>query len=120
MKRETEEGRILLTEKGETVLSIEESSDGKEVLLVMQGKLTRDASPELEDELTAILAQGANVRADLRQVSYVSSTCANMFVRMQKIIDTGKKRNSIVFAVSPEIYKLWEQEGVTDCVEVEV
>lgn len=119
MIRETEEGCFVLKENDEIILSVTESEDSGKVILEIKGKLGRDCFLELEDELTAIIAGGLSVKVDLKQVTYVSPSCTNMFVRMQKIIDVGNKGNSIVFSVSPETFKIWSQQGVTDCVEIE-
>jgi anti-anti-sigma factor len=102
-----------------TEFSVEQRSDGGEMVLVLSGELDLSSAPELERALTEIGAQaGDRVVFDLSHLSFMDSTGVSVLVRAKQDADAGG-RSIAVRQPTGQVRRLLELVGLLDRLEVE-
>lgn len=119
LNRRIEEESIIFEEESAIVLSIEEKSTEQGILLMMSGQLRSELAHDIQDELVALATVGVNIIVDLEKVTYISPTTQHVFLRTQQKIDAMGKGSLLLRKLSNEIYREFENTGVSELLLIE-
>ena len=99
------------------MLSIEKKTNGKELRVVLKGRLDTTTAPELEKELKASLDGVTALIFDMAGLEYISSAGLRVLLSAQKIMNKQGKMK--VAHVGETIMEFFEVTGFSDILTIE-
>ena len=93
------------------MFNINESSDNSVLLLDLEGELTTDSSPDLEERLTGLLQEGkTRIVISCKNLSLVTSAGLRVFLAFAKRIK--REQGAMALCEMPEnVYEVFEMSG---------
>lgn len=98
-------------------MEITKEVKNKKMIVKVSGQINTITAPELEKEVYGKLANIDTVVMDIKHVGYLSSAGIRVFSMIQKII--GGKDNFSVINVDKNVYKILDDVGLTDFMNIE-
>lgn len=108
-----------LTEKNEPLLSVRENSEGKNVLLHLEGNLRSDTAVFFKDELLALATTDSDVVLDCEGLSGISSSCQRALIEAQQLMDSIGRGTLTLVKVPSEIMDDFNSSGVAGALMIE-
>ena len=110
LSRARREGRLALMET--TIRHEDESME-----VVLEGRLTTEAAPELEKQLREELDDATELVFDLTDLTYIASSGLRVLLSMQKIMK--HQGSMIVRGANSEIMDIFEMTGFVNLLTIE-
>ena len=98
-------------------MTITKHSEGKNLLIALEGRLDTTTAPELEAELNASLDGIKELTLDLEQLAYLSSAGLRVILSAQKRMN--KQGHMTVRHVCADIMEVFEITGFVDILDIE-
>ncbi|MBR2223451.1 MAG: STAS domain-containing protein [Christensenellaceae bacterium] len=117
---ENAEKTILRFEKeGELLLTLEEALTGeKQAQISISGKLRSELAGIFMDELLPLAICGYALAFDLSGLTYLSTACLDVFLRLQQKMDERKHGSMRFFGMSEAILHEFEMTGADELLEI--
>ena len=99
------------------MLNITKNSEGKELTLVLEGRLDTTTAPELETVVKENLEGIESLSFDFAKLEYISSAGLRVLLSAQKIMN--KQGSMVVRNSSEEVKEIFEVTGFSDILTIE-
>ena len=99
------------------MLNIEKKSHGKNLDIVLEGRLDTTTAPELETIVRTGLDGAELLTFDFAKLEYISSAGLRILLAAQKIMN--KQGKMVVKNVSEEVKEIFEVTGFSDILTIE-
>ena len=119
LKRITKNNEIVLMDNSAEVLTIRETQNNHTIKISLEGRLISDTLHDFQDELNALAIIGCDLRLDFGKVSYVSSSCIEAMINVQKKMDSRQAGSLTIVSVPVNIMNDWRKHGYTEVLMVE-
>ena len=97
-------------------MKIEQSKNGKELKIALQGRLDTATAPELEEVLKSSLEGVTELVIDLEELEYISSAGLRVLLAAQKAMN--KQGAMKVQNVNETVNEIFEVTGFTDILTI--
>lgn len=114
-----EKDRILLKDRGETVLTLVETVKGNAVEIRIEGNMRSDAKHFLGDELTLLVLLRRDIVIDMKKVTYLSAACSEVLLNTQRTVDETESGSMCLRNVPDRIYKEMQATGLSELLMIE-
>ena len=92
--------------------------NGDQAKVVLEGRLDANTSPEFKDKLAGLPEEVKNMVMDIEKVTYTSS--AGLRVILQYHNQMGQRGGKLTVShPNPNIMGVFEDTGLTDCLNIE-
>lgn len=119
LRRVVQGEELSLFQGEEKVLSIRETQQGNAFTIQLEGSLKSDTVHELQDELGSMSVLGLDLRVDMEKVKYMSSACADVFLKLQLDMDSRGKGSLTLLHVPAEILRELSSTGMAELLMIE-
>lgn len=99
------------------MLNIEKKTEGKNLNMVLTGRLDTTTAPDLEKEVKENVGSVENLTFDFGSLEYISSAGLRVLLSAQKIMN--KQGSMVVKNVSDEVKEIFEVTGFSDILTIE-
>ena len=99
------------------MLNIEKHADGKNLEMVLNGRLDTTTAPELEKELKESLAAVEHLAFDFKGLEYISSAGLRVLLSAQKTMNN--QGSMVVRNASDDVKEIFEVTGFSDILTLE-
>ena len=99
------------------MFSVEKKSEGKNVTLVLSGRLDTNTAPELEAEVNAGIEGTENLIFDLTELDYISSAGLRVLLSALKMM--SKQGSMKITNVNASVMEIFEITGFSDILTIE-
>lgn len=112
---------IHFTEDGIDFFTMTEEIDEKvkTVTVSLSGKMTGSLSLDFADEIVALISVGYSIVLNMAEVKYISNSCLQMLLNIQKRIDELRKSSLTIKNITPEIFEKFESAGMSELLMIE-
>ncbi|MBQ9643531.1 MAG: STAS domain-containing protein [Lachnospiraceae bacterium] len=98
-------------------MTINETKNGDELIISLEGRLDTRTAPELEEELKKVLPETKQLTFDFAGLEYISSAGLRVLLSAQKVMS---KQGSMKIAHANEtIMEIFEVTGFVDILTIE-
>lgn len=119
LERIVKDGKLILMSGDVQVLSIQEVQNDDTFEINLDGSLKSETAHELQDELEALAIMGFNLRVDMSKVQYMSSACADVFLKIQIMMDKRGKGSLVLLNVPVPILSEMNNTGLSELLMIE-
>lgn len=106
---------VFLGEK--KIMTIEKKKDGAELVMVVEGRLDTNTSPQLETELKDSLEGVTALIFDFEKLAYISSAGLRVLLSAQKIMN--KQGEMTIKNANEDIKEIFDVTGFVDILNIE-
>ncbi len=99
------------------MFNVEKKSEGKNVTLVLSGRLDTSTAPELEAEVKASVEGTENLIFDFEELDYISSAGLRVLLSALKMM--SKQGSMKITNVSESVKDIFEITGFSDILTIE-
>ena len=99
------------------MFNVEKKSEGKNVTLVLSGRLDTSTAPELEAEVKASVEGTENLIFDFEELDYISSAGLRVLLSALKMMNKQGKMKLI--NVNESILEIFDLTGFSDILTIE-
>ena len=99
------------------MFSVEKKSEGKNVTLVLSGRLDTNTAPELEAEVNSGVEGTENLIFDLTELDYISSAGLRVLLSALKMM--SKQGSMKITNVNASVMEIFEITGFSDILTIE-
>ena len=99
------------------MLNINETKDGTNLLITLEGRLDTTTAPQLEEIVNKSIAGVSNFKFDFANLEYISSAGLRVLLSAQKIMN--KQGKMTIKNVSEEVMEIFEVTGFSDILTIE-
>jgi anti-sigma B factor antagonist len=99
------------------MFNVEKKSEGKNVTLVLSGRLDTSTAPELEAEVNAVIEGTENLIFDLTELDYISSAGLRVLLSALKMM--SKQGSMKITNVNESVMDIFNITGFSDILTIE-
>jgi anti-sigma B factor antagonist len=99
------------------MLNIEKKAEGKNLTIVLEGRLDTTTAPKLEDEVKQSIDGVEELVFEIAKLEYISSAGLRVLLSAQKIM--SKQGKMIVRNASEEVKEIFDVTGFSDILTIE-
>ena len=99
------------------MLNIEKKSEGKNLDIVLTGRLDTTTAPDLEKEVKESIEGVESLDFDFKSLEYISSAGLRVLLSAQKIMN--KQGSMVIKNASDEVKEIFEVTGFADILTIE-
>ncbi len=114
-----ENDRIVLKDRGETVMTMTEIIKNNIVEIQLEGKMRNDVRHFLGDELKLLILLNKTIIIDMKNVTYLSAACSEVLLDMQQAIDENESGSMCLKNIPSVIFKEMRDKGLTELLMIE-
>lgn len=98
-------------------MTIDKRKNGKEMLMVISGRMDTSTSPQFESEIKESLENIENLILDFENLEYISSAGLRVILAAQKIMN--KQGKMVIRNVNEVVSEVFEITGFVDILTIE-
>ncbi len=98
-------------------MTIRKNSDGKEITLIIEGRIDSKTAPEFEDQVKGNIENADRMIIDLAGVNYISSAGLRVFLSAHKSMSA--KEGLIIKNVCSEVMAIFEVTNFSAVLNIE-
>jgi len=99
------------------MLNISKNAEGKNLTVILEGRLDTTTAPTLESELKSSLDKVENLVMDLASLQYISSAGLRVLLSAQKIMN--RQGSMVVRNASDDVKEIFDVTGFSDILTIE-
>ncbi|MBQ8913182.1 MAG: STAS domain-containing protein [Lachnospiraceae bacterium] len=99
------------------MLNIEKKENGKELEIILDGRLDTTTAPDLEKSVKESIEGVENLIYNFEKLEYISSAGLRVLLSSQKIMN--KQGSMVVKGSSDEVKEIFEVTGFSDILNIE-
>ncbi|MBQ7740101.1 MAG: STAS domain-containing protein [Eubacterium sp.] len=99
------------------MFNVEKKSEGKNVTLVLSGRLDTSTAPELDAQVTSSIEGTENLVFDFAQLDYISSAGLRVLLSALKMM--SKQGSMKITNVSESVREIFDITGFSDILTIE-
>ena len=99
------------------MLNIEKQANGKELTVVLEGRLDTTTAPQLESEIKESLDGVESLIMEMTKLEYISSAGLRVLLSAQKVMN--KQGSMVVRNATEEVKEIFEVTGFSDILTIE-
>ena len=99
------------------MLNISKNAEGKNLTVILEGRLDTTTAPTLESELKSSLDKIENLVMDLASLQYISSAGLRVLLSAQKIMN--RQGSMVVRNASDDVKEIFDVTGFSDILTIE-
>jgi anti-sigma B factor antagonist len=99
------------------MLNIEKQANGKELTVVLEGRLDTTTAPQLESEIKESLDGVESLVMEMTKLEYISSAGLRVLLSAQKVMN--KQGSMVVRNATEEVKEIFEVTGFSDILTIE-
>ncbi len=98
-------------------MTINETKNGSELIISLEGRLDTMTAPELEEELKKVLPETEQLTFDFEGLEYISSAGLRVLLSAQKVM--SKQGSMKITHANETIMEIFEVTGFVDILTIE-
>lgn len=98
-------------------MNINKVLNGKEMKILLDGRLDTTTAPQLEEEMKAVMGNVDSIAFDFEKLEYISSAGLRVLLSTQKLMT--KKGGMVIKNVNETIMEIFEITGFVDILTIE-
>ena len=98
-------------------MTINETKNGSELIISLEGRLETRTAPELEEELKKVLPETEQLTFDFEGLEYISSAGLRVLLSAQKVM--SKQGSMKITHANETIMEIFEVTGFVDILTIE-
>ena len=98
-------------------MTINETKNGSDLIISLEGRLDTMTAPELEEELKKVLPETEQLTFDFEGLEYISSAGLRVLLSAQKVM--SKQGNMKITHANETIMEIFEVTGFVDILTIE-
>lgn len=108
-----------LSDRGEEILTVQETVSDREVLVAVKGSLRSDTEQYFQDELVALSTVGMDIVVDCKELTYIANACQLALLTVQQKMDDMGKGTLTLRNVPREILADFEKTNLHELLMIE-
>lgn len=111
------EYRNKMTNKEDVMLNITKNIEDGKAVFILEGRLDTVTSPDLEEEVQAVVDDVTDMEMNFEKLEYISSAGLRILLSLEKIM--SKKGSLRITHVNDAIMEIFEVTGFSDILTIE-
>jgi len=119
LTRKMDGDNMLFYDKGELILTVEETETENGILIALKGQLKSDTAHHIQDELDAFTVAGVKVTLDFKEVTFAAPSVLNALLNSQQRIDFFRRGEILLRNIPDAVYREMDETGITELLMIE-
>ncbi len=99
------------------MLNINETKDGANLKIALEGRLDTTTAPQLEEKVNGLIDGVTDLKFDFEKLEYISSAGLRVLLSTQKTMN--KQGKMVINNVSEEVMEIFDVTGFSDILTIE-
>ena len=119
LKRSYDGDSWTVSENGKTLLTVKETVEDENIIIVLSGTLRSDMEHMFKDELIALMTVGKDVVLNCEGLKYIASTCQDALLSAQQSADSYGRGSLTLVKVPADVMTEFKKTNLHELLMIE-